>query len=463
MGSFLRPLSGLLVLAALSTACGLKQGVEPEPSTVMLGAGRSAGAEATGAAQGDATGGSGDPLAPGPSASPVSSPAPRPGADEQQGTSVAAGARQREPAAAPPERAEPAPDQSVSQGVSDELLKIGMHIPLTGAAPLPMKSIVDGINLYWEWYGKVHGRRVEVVLRDDKYNPSHATSVCRELIEREKVFLLSGGGGADQIAACARVAAQLGIPYLSVGVDEGLMRKLPTYFAQSPSYIQQAPLLVEYIRKHAHPSNNRIAVIRDRTPSFSGVVDEFARVAREAGYEVLIRQTQNGPSDGQWLVANDIETAFPIMSPNSWITITRSPGGNVDHWVGVGLTMGLNVVATSGCPHIDGAMVFSPFPGFNQMPKIDPNFAEAGGTDDLQWALWGGNATMHALFRKMRVLNHAELARVMENEVIEGGILPTLRHRPGDHFGTNEVHLMFADCARGQWVTPDDGLFRTGF
>jgi branched-chain amino acid transport system substrate-binding protein len=99
--------------------------------------------------------------------------------------------------------------------------------------------------------GKVAGRDVRVIVRDDQYNPSRATSVCNQMIQQDQVFLLVGGGGADQIAACARTAAQQGVPYLSAGVDEGALRQLPNYFALSLSYPQQAPLIAQYIDKQA--------------------------------------------------------------------------------------------------------------------------------------------------------------------------------------------------------------------
>jgi len=348
-----------------------------------------------------------------------------------------------------------------SRGITDDTITIGFHAPLTGAAPLPQQSFVKGQTQYWEYRGKVYGRDMRIVIKDDGYNPSRATSVCKELIEREKAFIVGGAGGADQIAACARVAASAGVPYLSPGVDEGVLRNLRNYFAFSMSYPQQAPLLIQWIAKHSPPSNNRLGIIKDRTPSFNNVVNKVKELGEKQGWEVLVRQAQNGPSDAQWLVQNQIEVAFPIMSPSTWVQIVNSPGGNIKQWAGVGITMGLNTVANAACPAIDGAMFFSPFPGYNMAKQMDPNTTAE---DDIQWALWGSNKLLDVIFTKMNgTLTREKFVEVLETQVIDNGIYPVTRHTRDNHFSANTVHVLRADCSQRQYVSGPDDLFRSSF
>ena len=352
-----------------------------------------------------------------------------------------------------------------STGVTDTEIRIGLHAPLSGAAPLPQASFTSGKEQYWRFVGKVAGRNVTVIVRNDEYNPSKATAVCNDLIQREKVFILVGGGGADQIAACARTAAQQGVPYLSAGVDEGVLRQLPNYFALSMSYVQQAKLLLQYVKANAAPSNNKFGIVRDRTPSFNNVVNEVTKEAQAAGYEVLLRQAQNGPSDAQWLQQNGIETAFPIMAPSTFIQIVGAPGGAIKNWVGVGITMGLNTVANSACKASRNAfngMFFSPFPGLDQINSIDPDFAKAGGKDDIELALWGLNKTIHQAFKKQGTnLTREAFVQAMESGDIRSGVYPDLAHSPDNHFGAQQVHALKADCGSGQYKTLK--AFATGF
>jgi ABC-type branched-subunit amino acid transport system substrate-binding protein len=125
-------------------------------------------------------------------------------------------------------------------GISGDTIKIGIHAPITGAAPVPSQSFQKGKDLYWDYLEKtnnlIFGRNVEAIFRNDNYNPSQAVSVCREMVENEKVFLLVGVAGTDQIQACARYAATVGVPYLSAGVTETGLANLPNYFANWMSY-----------------------------------------------------------------------------------------------------------------------------------------------------------------------------------------------------------------------------------
>jgi branched-chain amino acid transport system substrate-binding protein len=345
-------------------------------------------------------------------------------------------------------------------GVSDDLIKIGVHAPITGAAPIPQQSVEAARQQFWDANGPVHGREVEVIIRDDQYNPSRATSVCNELIQRQEVFLLAGVGGVDQIAACARTAAQQGVPYLSAGTVEGALRQLPNYFSVSMSYKQQATLVMQWVQRNSPPSNGRFGIVRDRTPNFGEVVTEMERLAKAAGYEVLIHQVSNAPSAAQWLAQNQIEVAFPIMAPSLWVQIVNSPGGSIDQWIGVGPTMGLNSVASASCPSINGAVFFSSWSGLNQTDRLDPGFNRAGGGDDIMWASWGQNKAMATVFEDVgpNLTREAFINHIRTNE-IKTGVVPTLRHSAEDNFGVSEQHMLVANCSSREFETPEDGLF----
>jgi hypothetical protein len=322
---------------------------------------------------------------------------------------------------------------------------------------------MSGARLFFDHHGAVHGRKVETIVYDDQFQPSRATQVCRRLIEQDKVFLIIGAGGPDEIAACARVSAQYGVPYFSSGVGEGVLRQLPNYFANTMTYRQQVPLLLDWLDKNWQ-GERRIGVLHARGPSFTDAVQAFAEGARARGYEVLPRQAQNGASDAQWLAQNRIEIAVPLMAPADWVVVVRSPGGAIKQWFGFAVTMGYNQVAESACPAIDGAMFFSIHPGMNQVNNIDPQFFAAGGKDDIEWGYWGaGKVMVQILDRAGRDLTREKIVQILESTRIEAGILPPYHHKPDNHFGAESIHQVFADCGQGTWVSPREALFRRGF
>ena len=342
-------------------------------------------------------------------------------------------------------------------GISSGEIKIGLHAPLSGAAPLPQQSFNSGKDQYWEHIGKINGRKVTVIVRNDEYNPGTAKRVCDEMIQKDKVFVLIGGGGADQIATCARTAAQQGVPYLSAGVDEGVLRQLPNYFALSHSYPQQVPLIMDYVKKNADPSNDKFAILRDRTPSFNNVVAAMQQAAGKAGYKVLVRQISSAASDATWLRTEQIEVAFPIMAPSAFVQIVGADQRSGMTWVGAGITMGLNTVANAACGSSRGnykGMFLSPFPGLDVIDRLDPEFRKAGGRDDIELALWGLNKTIHQVIVKSgKNLSRQSFVQALENNQIKSGVYPDLRHSSSNHFGATSMHALISDCGSGTYKT----------
>ena len=121
---------------------------------------------------------------------------------------------------------------------------------------------------------------VRVVFRDDEFNPQNAVQVCREMVEEEGAFLLVGGGGADQITACAQYASEAGIPYLSAGVNETGLSDLDTYFATSLTYAEQAPLIIAQLQDQGF---TEAALVVGDTPSFDDAYDALKSAADDAG------------------------------------------------------------------------------------------------------------------------------------------------------------------------------------
>ena len=341
-------------------------------------------------------------------------------------------------------------------GISSGEIKIGLHAPLSGAAPLPQASFNSGKDQYWEHIGKINGRKVTVIVRNDEYNPGTAKRVCDEMIQKDKVFVLIGGGGADQIATCARTAAQQGVPYLSAGVDEGVLRQLPNYFALSHSYPQQVPLIMDFVNKKAKPSNNKFAILRDRTPSFNNVVAAMQQAAQKSGYEVLVRQISSAASDATWLRTEQIEVAFPIMAPSAFVQIAGADQRSGMTWAGAGITMGLNTVANAACKSNGNykGMFLSPFPGLDVIDRLDPEFGKAGGRDDIELALWGLNKTIHQVIIKSgKNLSRQSFVQALENNQIKSGVYPDLRHSSSNHFGATSMHALISDCGSGTYKT----------
>lgn len=364
-------------------------------------------------------------------------------------------------------------------GVTADTITIGLHAPLTGAAPLKQTSFDSGKELYWQRgnNGKpveIFGRQVRVVFRDDRYNPSYARSVCQEMAEQENAFLLIGGGGTDQTQACAQYAASKGIPYVSAGVTELGLTQLPNYFALSMSYPAQIPLLAQMIRSGKYgfkpPRQNRLAAVITNTSNFDDAAQAFERQFPQAR---IFRPEKADPATAMASQLCDqngnevYDVVFPLTSPNYYYQMATSASCR-PQYVGVGITMGLNSVANLGCQSnraTEGALFFSPAPAFIDAGRYDRAFTQAGGEDDIVWLLWGLSKTLHQMFDNAGPnLTREGFMYYTSRASFSSRVFPDLRYSENDHFGANQVHLLENVCEgtqSGYYDTAAD--FRSSF
>ena len=360
-------------------------------------------------------------------------------------------------------------------GVTDTTIKIGIHAPLTGAAPLKSESFNTGKDLYWLKGNdgkpiEIHGRQVQVVFQDDQYNPSHARAVCQQMAEDQQVFLLVGGAGTDQIQACAAYSASKGIPYLSAGVTEKGLTTLPNYFAVSMSYAAQGPLLAQYMEANKSALEwsgdpAKVAVVHTNTPNFDDAVASFTQAM--PGVRVFRpEKNERGPSMVGQLCTGTVknfEVVYPLTAPTYFLEMAGASKCE-PQYVGVGVSMGLNTVASTGCQTggVDGARFFSPVPAFADSSKYDAGFRAAGGSDDIMFLLWGLSKSIHQLLLNAGPnLSREGFIAATSTATVKSGVFPDLTYTPQNHFGANQVHVLRADCSKAQYVT--EQAFKSSF
>lgn len=363
-------------------------------------------------------------------------------------------------------------------GVTDKEIVIGIHAPVTGAAPFPQSTFERGKDVYWKFLAKkggIFGRNVRVEFFDDQFNPSRAVQVCREMVEKKKVFLLVGGGGADQISACAKYANQVGVPYLSAGVNEVGLAELSTYFALSQTYSQQSPTLASLMSKRLKAKN--IGILVSDTPSFTDAQQSFTKAAQAAGLTIKVNERipkTASASETQALAQKlvGLDSTYVLTTPTVYIQLANqaTTQGYTGTFVGPGITAGLNAVTTAGCPAVRNGKFLSPFPQLDAIDSMDPDFRReyqsitGSAPDDIGIALWGLSKSLGAVFQDTgKDLGRAKfMATLRGGKKFETGVYPPFSYGRGKNFGGQSMHLLEADCgAARQYKTT--ARFVTGF
>lgn len=364
-------------------------------------------------------------------------------------------------------------------GVTKSEIKIGLHMPLTGAAPISSQSAQQGSDVYWKWLRqrgvRIHGRYVRSIIKNDNYNPSQAVAVCKEMVEDNKVFLLAGimqPSGADQLQGCARYAARVGVPYVSLGSTEtGL--DLPRYFAMSNTWRRQARMLADRLVSDMGARREKNGMLRHDDSNNEPVHDAFARAMRTKDaaldYDRAVSRS-SGQAEAEAVVAEmkaaGIDNVFVLTSPVWFLQVLQAARrqGYRPTWVGIdGIPLAGDAVASVGCRNrnLGRSQFLSPVPAFASRDSFDRAHDRAmkrvynENGDSITWLGWAGSKAIRKLFERTgRDLTRSRFAsKVERSKSVRTGILPRFGFRPGDHFGGRGTHVLSVDCRKEQWVT----------
>jgi branched-chain amino acid transport system substrate-binding protein len=173
-----------------------------------------------------------------------------------------------------------------SAGAADDVLKMGVSIPLTGAGFNAVGRQLSGaLKLYIQQHGtEVAGRKLELIIRDDGGVADNARRIVQDMIVNDKVGLI-GIGITPTSLAVAQLATQAKIPtlVLSSGASVTVTRSpymVRAGFLQS----QQAWIMADWAFKNG--SKRVVTLVNDWAP---GIESETAFRARfgQAGGEII--------------------------------------------------------------------------------------------------------------------------------------------------------------------------------
>lgn len=126
-----------------------------------------------------------------------------------------------------PQATPDAPVASGVPGVFDDRVVFGESAAFSGPAQELGINMNLGILAAFEEVnrnGGVHGRTLELITRDDAYEPEAAITNTQALIEEERVFALIGAVGTPTSRSATPVAADAGIPYVAPFTGAGFLR-----------------------------------------------------------------------------------------------------------------------------------------------------------------------------------------------------------------------------------------------
>ena len=183
----------------------------------------------------------------------------------------------------------------VGAAFAQDMIKIGVNEPLTGAVAASGNYVTDGARLAAEEInasGGVLGKKVELIIEDNKSNPKEAVAAAEKLIVKDKVTVMMGAWSSTYTLAVMPKLMEYGVPMVVETSSSGKITTSgnPWIFRISPTSEMEAKAFGDRADKLGISKANFLAVNNDWG---RGAADEFARVLKGKGIDVGVMETMD--------------------------------------------------------------------------------------------------------------------------------------------------------------------------
>lgn len=190
---------------------------------------------------------------------------------------------------------------STSTSGSSGGIKIGVFEPMTGANAAGGQMTVEGIKLANELYPEVLGKKVEIVIVDNKSDKVEAANAAARLIEKDKVNAIIGSYGSSLSMAAGDLVKKNKVPAVGCSPTNPLVT-LNNDFYFRVCFIDpfQGTVMANYAFKDL--GAKKAAIIQDVTQDYSvGLskffVDAFKKLTGDENSIVEISSYNSGDQD----------------------------------------------------------------------------------------------------------------------------------------------------------------------
>jgi branched-chain amino acid transport system substrate-binding protein len=164
-----------------------------------------------------------------------------------------------------------------------------MVAPLTGEYRGNGKEMREGIQLYVDELnrkGGLHGKKVKLIIRDDKNDPKRAAEIAQEFAENTKVLLVLGHYSSAASAKAGEQYKKFGLPAITSSVTtKEVTSQNNWYFATTVSNSVQAELLATYLNKIL--KHDKVLLIGEKGNVWAeSVAESFIKACEELSFDL---------------------------------------------------------------------------------------------------------------------------------------------------------------------------------
>jgi branched-chain amino acid transport system substrate-binding protein len=178
---------------------------------------------------------------------------------------------------------------------AQDTIKIGVTQPLTGAFAASGNYVTQGAKLAEEEINKaggVLGKKIELIVEDNKSNPTEAVSTAEKLIVKDKVPVMMGAWSSTLTLAVMPKLEEYKVPMVVETSSSGKITTSgnPYVFRISPTSEMEAKSFTPLFQSLGIKKADFLATNND----FGlGASKEFSEAAQRAGVEIGVKETMD--------------------------------------------------------------------------------------------------------------------------------------------------------------------------
>ena len=272
---------------------------------------------------------------------------------------------------------------STTSSADSDVIKIGVFEPLTGANAAGGELEVEGVELANQLRPEVLGKKIELVIADNKSDKAEATTAAARLIEKDKVVAILGSWGSSLSIAAGDVVKTNQIPAVALSATN------PQVTAGNDYYFRvcfldpfQGTVMANYASKKLNAK--KVAIIQEVSNDYSvGLAkfftDSFVKLTGDPNAIVATGNYNTGDQDFNGILTN-IKAANPdaIFAPGNFtesaLIIKQARAlGITAPFIG-GDTWETNEFITVGGADVEGAVMSTFFDDTNPLTEAGKTF-----------------------------------------------------------------------------------------
>ena len=164
------------------------------------------------------------------------------------------------------------------RGVTDTSIKIGGIVDLTGPMAGQARLLAESWRNYFKdinEHGGINGKKVKLIIEDDRYSIPLAVAAFKKLIYRDEIFALLGPVSTGETKALFDKIEKNKVSSFTASLAEEMTTPYRRYiFTLAASYEDQAKVIFDYILGDLKVKDPRVA--------FVGSDDEFGKTGLRA-------------------------------------------------------------------------------------------------------------------------------------------------------------------------------------